>query len=321
MKLSEMPHVIQFNKRDLPKLSAIEDMNSALNKYNAPFYESVATTGIGVQDTLKAIVKLVLLNLTRKYETKSAVEAPAAAVTAPAMAVAQMASVASASASHGATPVAVAAPAAPKTVDVQTRQAIPLSPIEAEPAAPRASARSAKRRAASPPPPVQTMSPFEENEIDGLVGEVEEIHTPALPSPNEEGAWMGSPEEAETPAAANDPVAYGTSVPLEDLLARSGTPASSDAFEVDRGFDPEWGGTPEPAVETVAKAAPPRVAEPDVRLTEVASDDDLFNDPSLEIAHLADGEGREIVVPVMLGEGPQAKRYKLAIRLRFHAVD
>jgi hypothetical protein len=165
------------------------------------------------------------------------------------------------------------------------------------------------------------MSPFEENEIDGLVGEVEEIHAPALPSPNEEGAWMGSPEEAETPAAANDPVAYGTSVPLEDLLARSGTPASSDAFEVDRGFDPEWGGTSEPAVETVAKAAPPRVAEPDVRLTEVASDDDLFNDPSLEIAHLADGEGREIVVPVMLGEGPQAKRYKLAIRLRFHAVD
>jgi signal recognition particle receptor subunit beta len=46
MKLADLPHVIQFNKRDLPKLSAIEDMNAALNKYNAPFYESVAVTGI-----------------------------------------------------------------------------------------------------------------------------------------------------------------------------------------------------------------------------------------------------------------------------------
>jgi hypothetical protein len=79
IRLSEIPHVIQFNKRDLPKLSGIEDLNSSLNKYNAPFYESVATTGIGVQDTLKAIVKLVLLNLTRKYESKTAAEAAAMA--------------------------------------------------------------------------------------------------------------------------------------------------------------------------------------------------------------------------------------------------
>ena len=59
----------------------------------------------------------------------------------------------------------------------------------------------------------------------------------------------------------------------------------------------------------------------DVLLTEVASDADLFTDPSLEIARLADGEAREIVVPVMLGEGASAKRYKLAIRLRLDAVD
>src|SRR5262245_36691082 len=70
MKLGEMPHVIQFNKRDLAKLTGIEDLNAALNKYNAPFYESVATTGIGVQDTLKAITKLVLLHLTKKYDPR-----------------------------------------------------------------------------------------------------------------------------------------------------------------------------------------------------------------------------------------------------------
>ena len=71
MRLEDMPHVIQFNKRDLPRLASIEELNAAINRYNAPFYESVATTGIGVQDTLKAIVKLVLLHLTRKYETKT----------------------------------------------------------------------------------------------------------------------------------------------------------------------------------------------------------------------------------------------------------
>lgn len=71
LNLSEMPHVIQFNKRDLPRLSGIEEMNSAINRFNAPFYESVATSGIGVQDTLKAITKLVLLNLTQKYDPRT----------------------------------------------------------------------------------------------------------------------------------------------------------------------------------------------------------------------------------------------------------
>jgi hypothetical protein len=53
----------------------------------------------------------------------------------------------------------------------------------------------------------------------------------------------------------------------------------------------------------------------------VASDNDLFSDPSLEVAHLADGQAREIIVPVVLGQGPSARRFKLAIRLRLDAVD
>ena len=47
------------------QLTSIVDLNSQLKRYNAPFYESVATSGIGVQDTLKAIFKHVLLQLTR----------------------------------------------------------------------------------------------------------------------------------------------------------------------------------------------------------------------------------------------------------------
>ena len=85
LTLSETPHVIQFNKRDLPKLAAIDQLNATVNKYNAPFYESIATTGIGVQDTLKAITKLVLLHLTKKYDPRFAApkSVPAVAATPP----------------------------------------------------------------------------------------------------------------------------------------------------------------------------------------------------------------------------------------------
>ncbi len=67
LTLKKMPLVLQFNKRDLSDLSTVEEMNSALNPFNAPFYESVATTGIGVEDTLKAVIKLVLVHLSEKY--------------------------------------------------------------------------------------------------------------------------------------------------------------------------------------------------------------------------------------------------------------
>ncbi len=47
-------------------------MNTRINRHNAPFYESVAMTGIGVEDTLKAITKLVLSKLSTKYSVQGA---------------------------------------------------------------------------------------------------------------------------------------------------------------------------------------------------------------------------------------------------------
>jgi len=79
MELSQIPHVIQFNKRDLGDVLSPEELNAALNKYNAPIYEAVATTGIGVHDTLKAVTRLVLNSLKEKYEGKKAAAKPAAA--------------------------------------------------------------------------------------------------------------------------------------------------------------------------------------------------------------------------------------------------
>ncbi len=84
--IEEIPLVMQFNKRDLPNLASIEEMNTQINRHNAPFYESVATTGIGVEDTLKAITKLVLNNLAAKYRLEGAPPAETATPARPATA-------------------------------------------------------------------------------------------------------------------------------------------------------------------------------------------------------------------------------------------
>lgn len=72
MRLRDVPQVLQFNKRDLSDLASVERMNAVLNARQAPYYESIATTGVGVQDTLKGIVKLVLTGIVQKYDWKPA---------------------------------------------------------------------------------------------------------------------------------------------------------------------------------------------------------------------------------------------------------
>ena len=56
-------------------------------------------------------------------------------------------------------------------------------------------------------------------------------------------------------------------------------------------------------------------------LTEVAHDNDLFDDPSLEVTRLQPGESREIVVPVEVGEGSETRRFKLSVKLQIDPVD
>jgi hypothetical protein len=80
IRIEEIPLVMQFNKRDLPNLSSIEEMNTRINRHNAPFYEAVAMTGIGVEDTLKAVTKLVLNNLSAKYRLEDGTGARAGTV-------------------------------------------------------------------------------------------------------------------------------------------------------------------------------------------------------------------------------------------------
>jgi signal recognition particle receptor subunit beta len=67
-ELDKLPFVIQYNKRDLPNVVPLEEMKRALNPRNAPDFEAVAMDGTGVFDTLKAIAKLVIMELKRGQE-------------------------------------------------------------------------------------------------------------------------------------------------------------------------------------------------------------------------------------------------------------
>ena len=66
--LDKIPFIIQYNKRDLPNVVQLEEMKKALNPRGVPDYEAVAMDGTGVFDTLKAIAKLVIMELKKGQE-------------------------------------------------------------------------------------------------------------------------------------------------------------------------------------------------------------------------------------------------------------
>jgi len=62
-QLESLPFVIQYNKRDLPNTTSIEELRNLLNPREVPEFEACATTGQGVFETLKAVAKLILIDL------------------------------------------------------------------------------------------------------------------------------------------------------------------------------------------------------------------------------------------------------------------
>jgi len=346
LTLADMPHVIQFNKRDLPKLASIEQLNSAINKFNAPFYESVATTGIGIQDTLKAITKLVLLHLTKKYDPRATAASESPAAQAPA-------------ASQRVAPPVIQVPA-PGPAETQ---AIPLASIPqpdvaaatlavstdafAEPQAqpqPEQPAIAASVPAIQPMTPAQSVAPeFDDNEIEELVGEVAELEDvpaavavetaqPEPVSPFQIDETNVAFEETVEPA----PILSTPDPPIDETAQIDLPEAVEETAAIDLPAEPVAAydePTIEPIdledqpVEEVSLADDTRVdareesTENEVVLTDVAEDQALFSDPNLEVAGVAPGEERSIVIPVELGEEDQKQRFKLSVRLRLDPVD
>ncbi|HEX7120155.1 MAG TPA: GTPase domain-containing protein [Longimicrobiales bacterium] len=66
--IRELPFVLQYNKRDLPGVLSVEELEDALNFRGVPSCAATAVTGEGVFDTLRRISELVLRSLSRKFQ-------------------------------------------------------------------------------------------------------------------------------------------------------------------------------------------------------------------------------------------------------------
>jgi len=63
LDINEIPLVLQYNKRDLPNISSVSEMDEAINPWDTAYVEAVAIQGIGVFETLKTVSKKVLQSL------------------------------------------------------------------------------------------------------------------------------------------------------------------------------------------------------------------------------------------------------------------
>jgi len=61
--LTQIPFVLQLNKRDLPNIVPSAEMIPKLKQKDEPIFEAVASKGIGVFETLKAVAKQCLTDL------------------------------------------------------------------------------------------------------------------------------------------------------------------------------------------------------------------------------------------------------------------
>jgi signal recognition particle receptor subunit beta len=62
-----IPIVLQYNKRDLPDVMSMDEMDDLLNYRDLPRYEARALAGAGVFDTLKGISEQVLRRLSQRF--------------------------------------------------------------------------------------------------------------------------------------------------------------------------------------------------------------------------------------------------------------
>ena len=63
----QIPIVLQYNKRDLPGVMSVDELDDLLNYRDLPRYEARALAGAGVFDTLRGISELVLRRLSQRF--------------------------------------------------------------------------------------------------------------------------------------------------------------------------------------------------------------------------------------------------------------
>ena len=154
-----MPHVIQYNKRDLPNALPVAEIDKIMNKFGVPTFEAVAYTGEGVFPTLKTLAAMVLESIEkidgrnpRRSAAKSAPVQPAAAPqAASARAPVRAPGRAPARTSGAQRPVAARAPGAQGRPQKRVRGARPAADVQGTPRKRRASAANQGNRQGARP--------------------------------------------------------------------------------------------------------------------------------------------------------------------------
>ena len=334
LALAEMPHVLQYNKRDLPSALPLDLLNEKLNRHNAPFYDAVATTGVGVQETLRHITKLVLLKLDTRYgagaELRPTPPPPAAAPFAPRAAASPIEPPA-APPRPAEAPAFVSGPApaaAPRTF-------APAAPAFAPPPEPKPAPAPAFAAAAQAPawaPPAEEENPLalapassaadmaaEDDDPLGLVHEIPAAAPPVVGFAGETQrvdrdelmrAFRAAPPaapvvEAEAPAAP---------APIVEAPAPKAPEEAAEGVSAPPVVAPE-------TIESPIVAAPfeaPTIAAPiaaSAAAVEVEPEDAAFHEEGVEITRLAPGEPQEIIVPLEVATPFGPRLFRLTLRL------
>ena len=64
-QVEDFPIILQYNKRDVPGALPVPEMRKLLNRFNAPEFEACAMKGIGVFESLKTVIDLIVKRVTK----------------------------------------------------------------------------------------------------------------------------------------------------------------------------------------------------------------------------------------------------------------
>lgn len=222
-----IPMVIQYNKRDLPDALPVEELEAKINRFGAPSFEGIASSGQGVFPTLKSLAASVLDTIHEQTGAASAgrtAPAPAAAAPAPAAAAPTMAQPAA----------PLPAPVAQQPMQQPAQQPAPAM----APAAEQGAAQPSAPQAPAMPAPMMSTPPVAEPPQAAAPAPV----APAAPA---EGLRLAQP----TPAVSMPASPPASAIPMAPTQPPAAAPAPAPAAPrgaTARAYAPTPAGQPGP---------------------------------------------------------------------------
>lgn len=231
LDIRNMPHVIQYNKRDMKNVLSVDELNARVNRFNVPHFEAVAPKGTGVFETLKGISKLVLKSLGKKYGLEE--EEPSGISARPSAPTPKMPDLPP---KPGA-----AKPAAPELPSPPVAKAAPAQPAAPKAAAPKPAAQAPKP---SPAPP--------------------EVRTKPVPEPDLLPDELSDPlevDDLDVPENMDDIEFIDDGLDGDELDGLDNLDEDDDVIEFDDDFDDEPLAMPAGPISPPVAAAPEPVAQ------------------------------------------------------------